>query len=238
MNLFTVSDLHLSLDTDKPMDIFKGWENHVERIERNWKKLVNDDDTVVIGGDLSWALTLQEAKPDFEFLNSLPGKKIIIKGNHDFWWSTATKINNFFKENNFDTLNILYNNCYSDGNIAVCGTRGWLYDAAGENELKVLNRECGRLETSITTALNCGLKPMVFLHYPPAYGEFISDALIDILKKYGIDSVYYGHIHGAGVLNTVSSCKGITLRITSCDIVNFTPIYICGCQTFKKIDKI
>ena len=153
MNLFTIADLHLPLGADKPMDIFGGWDNYVERIENNWKKLVNKDDTVVIGGDISWAISLAEAKADFEFINSLPGKKIILKGNHDYWWGTANKINEFLSENSFDTIEILHNNCYSDGNFAICGTRGWIYDGTGEKDQKVILREASRLETSIKFAI-------------------------------------------------------------------------------------
>ena len=122
VNLFTIADLHLPLGANKPMDIFGGWDNYVKRIETNWKKIVNNNDTVVIGGDISWGISLTESKPDFEFIDSLPGKKIILKGNHDYWWSTANKINEFLIENKFDTINILHNNCYSDGKIAICGT--------------------------------------------------------------------------------------------------------------------
>lgn len=235
MNLFTISDLHLPLGADKPMDIFGGWNNYVERIEKNWKKLVSDNDTVVIGGDVSWAISLEQSKPDFEFINSLPGQKIILKGNHDFWWSTVTKINDFFAENHFDTIKILHNNCYSDGNIAICGTRGWLYDGAGEKDKRVIARECGRLETSIKQAVESGMQPMVFLHYPPAYGEFVSEEIIGVLNKYNIKQVYYGHIHGYGVQNIVNNYGDIKLKIVSCDQIDFTPSYISPCGEFKKI---
>ena len=177
MNLFTIADLHLPLGADKPMDIFGGWDNYVERLQKNWGKLVNEDDTVIIAGDISWGISLEQSKPDFEFINNLPGKKIILKGNHDFWWSTASKINEFFEKNNFDTINILHNNCYSDGNIAICGTRGWIYDGSGEKDKKIITRECGRLERSIQLAINDGAIPIVFLHYPPIYSEFMCEEI-------------------------------------------------------------
>ena len=236
MNLFTISDLHLPLGEDKPMDIFGGWDNYVQRIENNWKKLVNSHDTVVIGGDISWALSLTQAKPDFEFINNLPGQKIILKGNHDFWWGTANKINEFFAENNFDTIKILHNNSYTDGNIAICGTRGWIYDGTGERDQKVILRECGRLETSIKKAIDAGVTPIVFLHYPPVYAEFVCDEIIAVLKKYEIKQVYYGHVHGKGIYNTVSEYNGIKLRLTACDGVNFTPVFISQCSNFEKIN--
>ena len=235
MNLFTISDLHLPLGANKPMDIFGGWDNYVERLEKNWKKLVNDEDTVVIGGDISWATSLQEAKPDFEFINALPGNKIILKGNHDYWWGTANKINDFLTENKFDTIKILHNNCYSDGKIAICGTRGWIYDGTGTHDQKVILREAGRLETSIKLAKDLGVEPIVFLHYPPAYAEFTCDEILAVLHKYEIKNVYYGHIHGKGIYNIINEYHGIKLKLTACDGIDFTPFFVTQCNNFKKI---
>ncbi len=235
MNLFTISDLHLPLGANKPMDIFGGWDNYVERLKNNWKKLVNEDDTVVIGGDVSWGISLSQSKADFEFINALPGKKIILKGNHDYWWGTANKINEFLSANKFDTINILHNNSYSDGEIAICGTRGWIYDGSGEKDLKVITREAGRLETSIRCAVDNGLEPIVFLHYPPIYAEYICDEILDVLKKYKISKVYYGHIHGKGIYNTVSEFDGIKLKLVSADNVGFTPQFVSKCKKFEKL---
>ncbi len=235
MNLFTISDLHLPLGADKPMDIFGGWDNYVERIEKNWKKIVDRNDTVVIGGDISWAISLAEAKPDFEFINSLPGQKIILKGNHDYWWGTANKINEFLEQNNFDTIKILHNNSYTDGDIAICGTRGWIYDGAGKKDQKVILREASRLQTSVKKAIEVGAAPIVFLHYPPVFAEYVCDEIIDVLQKYQIKQVYYGHIHGKGIYNTVNEYNGIKLKLTACDGVDFTPVYIAKCKKFEKI---
>ncbi len=235
MNLFTISDLHLPLGVDKPMTVFGGWDNYVERLQQNWKKIVNDDDTVIICGDISWAISLEQAKPDFEFINRLPGKKIILKGNHDYWWGTANKINEFLKANNFDTISMLHNNSYTDGNLAICGTRGWLYDGTGQQDKKVILRECGRLEASIKLAIDSGVTPIVFLHYPPAFAEFVCDEIVDVLLRYNIKKVYYGHIHGKGRENTVAEYKGIKLKLTACDGVDFTPVLISRCGNFKKI---
>lgn len=235
MNLFTISDLHLPLGVNKPMNIFSGWDNYVERIEKNWKKLINQDDTVLIGGDISWASSLSEAKPDFEFINSLPGKKIILKGNHDYWWGTANKINEFFVENKFNSIKILHNNAYTDGKIAICGTRGWIYDGTGEKDQKVVLREAARLERSISLAVNAKSEPYVFLHYPPAYSEFLCREILDVLHKYNVKKVYYGHIHGKGILNTVDTCENIKLKLTSADGVDFTPVFVANCSTFEKI---
>ncbi|MBR5472381.1 MAG: metallophosphoesterase [Clostridia bacterium] len=235
MNLFTISDLHLPLGANKPMDIFGGWDNYVERLEKNWKKLVNDDDTVVIGGDISWAISLAQAKPDFEFINNLPGQKIILKGNHDFWWSTANKINEFLTQNKFDTIKILHNNCYSDESIAICGTRGWIYDGTGERDQKVILREASRLETSIKMAIDSGVQPIVFLHYPPVFAESVCQEIVDVLKKYNINQVYYGHIHGKGIYSIVNEFEGIKLKLVSADGVDFTPVYVSACNKFEKI---
>lgn len=226
MNLFAISDLHLSFGTNKPMNIFRGWDNHAERIASAWKKIVNNDDTVVLGGDISWALKLDEALADFKFIDSLPGKKIILKGNHDFWWGTVAKIKEFFNKNGIDSISILHNNAYALGDIAVCGTRGWLYDGVGEQDEKVIRRECGRLETSIAQGILSGSKPIIFLHYPPVYGSFICEEIFAIIKKYKIDTVYYGHIHGTGCNHIVNEYDGVKLRLISCDCVNFTPVFI------------
>lgn len=235
MNLFTISDLHLPLGADKPMDIFGGWDNYVERIEKNWKKLVDAGDTVVIGGDVSWAISLSQAQPDFEFINSLPGNKIILKGNHDYWWGTANKINEFLCKNKFDTIKILHNNCYGDGQHAICGTRGWIYDGSGEKDLKVIAREASRLETSVKLAVENNLIPKVFLHYPPVYGEYVCEEIINVLRKYNIDTVYYGHIHGKGIYNTVHEYDGIKLKLVAADGIDFTPVFVTKCENFSII---
>ncbi len=223
MKLFAISDLHLPFGADKPMDIFGGWDNYTERLKDNWQKIVSADDTVVIAGDFSWTLKLEDSLPDFEFLNELNGRKILLKGNHDYWWSTKTKIDNFLKDNNFDTVKILYNNAYKVGDFAVCGSRGWVYDGTGEFDEKVILRECGRLETSIKQALELGGKIKVFLHYPFAYGDYVSNEIFEVLKKYDIKEVYFGHIHGIGRNNIISEFEGIKCRVTSCDLVNFVP---------------
>ena len=129
MSLFAIADTHLSFGTDKPMDIFGGWSDYTERLGKNWRAVVSDDDTVVIAGDISWAMKLEEAKADFSFLDSLTGKKLIIKGNHDYWWQTKKKLDLFLTENGFDTIEILFNNAYRVGDFTVCGSRGWFYDA-------------------------------------------------------------------------------------------------------------
>lgn len=224
MSIYGISDLHLSFGTDKPMDIFRGWNNHTERLFANWNRLVKEDDTVVLPGDLSWALKLEETKKDFEFLKTLKGKKILIKGNHDLWWSTAKKIQTFFENENITDCEILFNSSVVVDGYAIAGTRGWFYDNSGSQ--KVLLREAGRLETSIKSALSSGLPVLVFLHYPPVYGDYACREILEVLKKYNIKDVYHGHIHGAGFNNAVKEFEGINFHLISCDCTDFTPIKI------------
>lgn len=227
MKLFTISDLHLSFGTDKPMNVFKGWENYTERLKSNWNRLVSNDDIVVIAGDISWAIDLSQAKPDFDFLNSLNGEKIILKGNHDFWFGTATKFKEFLKINNFDTIDILHNNFFTDGKVSLCGTRGWLYDSSAQKDEKIIKRECLRLEKSLLDGTKDGQKPIVFLHFPPVYGEFVCEEIISVLKKYDVKDVYYGHIHGLGSNKSVNGYDGIKMHLVSSDCVDFTPVFVC-----------
>ncbi|MEE1277555.1 MAG: metallophosphoesterase [Acutalibacteraceae bacterium] len=224
MSLYAISDLHLSLSSDKPMDVFRGWENYVERLKANWTRLIKDSDTVVIPGDISWALKLEETKEDFAFLNSLPGKKIILKGNHDLWWSTSKKLTQFLEENNFSTISFVFNNAVVVEDKAVCGTRGWFYDLAPDD--KVVKREAGRLEASITAAEKSGKTPVVFLHYPPVYSEWVCEEIFSVIKKHGIKTVWHGHIHGSGFNNAKKEFDGVKLRLLSADCVDFCPVPI------------
>ena len=224
MSIFAISDLHLSLGVDKPMDIIKGWDNYTKRLQANWQRLVKPEDTVILPGDFSWGLKIEETKKDFEFLESLPGKKLLLKGNHDLWWSTAKKIHEFFESNNFSSVDIIYNNCAVVENYAVAGTRGWFYDDTGSK--KVLMREAGRLDSSLTAAEKTGLPILCFLHYPPVYGDSVCNEIFDIIKKHNIKKVYYGHIHGLGYINAVKEYDGVEFKLISCDCIDFTPYYI------------
>ena len=169
MSVFVIADLHLSLDGKKPMDVFPGWNDYVSRLEKNWRAIVSPEDTVVIAGDVSWAMKLEDGERDFAFLHALPGKKLLLKGNHDYWWSTRKKIETFFLERGFSSLSLVHNNAVPVDDIAVCGTRGWLYNAATPEDVKIVNREVGRLTASLNEAEALGLRPVVFLHYPPLY---------------------------------------------------------------------
>lgn len=228
MALFVMGDLHLSLSSDKSMDIFGGWENYVERIKENWNREVSPEDTVVVPGDISWAMSLKEAVADFSYIHELPGRKIILKGNHDYWWTTAAKMNNFLAENGFDSIFILHNNHYAYENYGICGTRGWINDDSEPADAKVLAREAQRLETSIASAENAGLEPLVFLHYPPLYGNEYNPDLLEVMYRHNIKRCWYGHIHGRkGHQNAVNGERdGIVFQLVSADYVQFCPVKI------------
>ena len=224
MSLFAIADLHLSLGVDKPMDVFPGWAGYVEKLEKNWRENVRPEDTVVVAGDISWGLDISEAKEDFAFLDRLPGTKILLKGNHDLWFSTKTKVEKFFAENGFSTLKILFNNAYEYGDRVICGTRGWMNDPI---EKKVLLRECGRLRMSLEEGKKFGKEPLVFLHYPPVFGGGECYEILDVLLEYGIKQVYYGHIHGYSSGYAINGIRnGIDFRLISCDFVQFNPVKI------------
>lgn len=228
MALFAIADLHLSLGADKPMDIFKGWQDYKDRLEKNWRALVSDNDTVVVAGDISWAMKLEECYEDFYFLNSLPGTKILLKGNHDYWWATKKKVDEYLEKNNFSTIKILFNNSYNVDGITICGSRGWYYDADTEADIKVINREVGRLKLSLDSAKECDNSPIVFLHYPPVYAELECQEIIGTLVSYGIKECYYGHLHGTYThKNAVTGMyKGINMHLISCDYTDFTPVLV------------
>lgn len=227
MSLFVIADLHLSLSVDKPMNIFPGWDNHIQRLQDNWKENISPDDTVVIPGDISWALNFEEARADFDFINRLNGKKIILKGNHDYWWDTMSKMNRFLEDNGFDTISILHNNHFSYGEYGICGTRGWINDNGEPADAKVLAREAGRLETSIKSALSDGKKPIVFLHYPPIFANDRNRDILAVMHKYEIKKCYYGHLHGnAHRFAVCGETDGIYFQLVSADFVQFCPKFI------------
>ncbi len=221
MSVYIISDLHLCFnDPEKDMSVFGGWENYTDRLTAHWRRIVGPDDTVVLGGDTSWALKLEGAAADFRYIDNLPGRKILIKGNHDLWWSTSSKLKAFFEREKFLNIDFVYNNCKQAEGFSVCGTRGWFYDDGDE---KILQREAGRLERSLSDALATGLEPLVVLHYPPVYGSFVCEPIFGILKKYNIKKVYHGHIHGAGRHNAVKSYDGVEFKLISADCIDFTP---------------
>lgn len=209
------------------MDIFPGWNDHPQRLEKSWRERVSDSDTVVIPGDISWAMSLEEALEDFRFIDRLPGRKIILKGNHDYWWSTKTKADRFFSENGITTLNILNNNCYSYNGVGICGTRGWINDGSEPKDMKVILREAQRLERSIESAESEGLFPVVFLHYPPLFNQDRNAEIMDVLIRHGIKLVFYGHLHGYSHRYAVTGEReGIEFRLISSDFLHFCPMDI------------
>ena len=228
MALFAIADTHLSLLTNKSMTVFSGWDDYVQRLEENWRNLVKPEDTVVIAGDISWGMNLKQAKEDFAFLHSLPGKKLILKGNHDYWWTTRRQMDLFFAENGFDSLTIVHNDTVMvDDRFAVCGSRGWFFDAEEDADKLVLLREAGRLRTSIRAAKDTGLEPIAFLHYPPIYADQICPEIMDVLKEEGITRCYYGHVHGKGIrLAVQGDVEGIRFELISADAVRFCPVAI------------
>ena len=228
MSLYVLGDLHLSLGTDKAMDIFKGWDGYVDKITENWNATVGDSDTVVINGDISWAMSLENTERDFSFINNeLKGYKIFIKGNHDYWWTTKSKMDAFLNAKGFDKIKILNNNAYLAEGISVCGTRGWINDDSAPFDAKLLNREAIRLEMSVKEGQKLGGTPIAFLHYPPIFGNEKNYYMLDVMEKCGITHCYYGHVHGAAVKKAFNGVyNGIEFRIASCDCVNFTPVLV------------
>lgn len=227
MAVYAIGDTHLSFGSDKPMNIFKGWDDYVLRLEKKWQNLVNENDTVIINGDVSWGMSLEESKKDFEFLNGLNGTKILMKGNHDYWWNTARKMESFFAENGFDALKILHNNAYRAGDISIAGTRGWFFDAEKDNADKVMSRECARLQRSIDAARELGGETVVFLHYPPVSISRDCEPILSVLTDNGIKRCYYGHLHGGAARLGVNGEKyGISFRLVSADFLGFCPYLI------------
>lgn len=225
MALFAIADTHISISTGKTMSVFSGWSDYEQRLKENWQAVVGEDDTVVIAGDVSWAMSLEEGIEDFAFLDSLPGKKLLMKGNHDYWWSTKKKADEFFAHNGFSTLNILHNNAYEVGSLAVCGTRGWFFDAQADAERKIVLREAGRLRTSILAAKQTGLEPVVFLHYPPITLTQKCSEIYEVLTEQGITRCYYGHLHSFSHQSAfIGESDGIQFSIISGDYLRFCPI--------------
>ena len=230
MALFAIADLHLSSSVSKPMDIFGGaWVGYVEKIRRSLENL-RPEDTLVIAGDLSWGISLAEARGDFLFLSSFPGRKLLVKGNHDLWWETAAKMNRFFVENDINDIEFIHNNCKFYDNIALCGTRGWFYEEerGGEHDAKMLNRELSRLKTSLDAAKSAHASRIYcFIHYPPIFGSYECAPIARMLETYGVEQCFYGHLHGESCKLAFQGVKnGVKYSLLSGDYVNFVPISI------------
>lgn len=224
MALYAISDLHLALSGDKPMDIFgEHWSKHDEKIKENWLSKVNEDDTVLIAGDISWAMKSGESEADLNWIESLPGKKIISKGNHDYWWGSISKLNSMFEKTKF-----LQNNFYEYGEYAICGTRGWICpgtDRFTSHDEKIYSREGIRLRLSLDEAKKKGFtKFIVMLHYPPTNEKFMPSQFTEICTEYGVEKVIYGHLHG-NCLNRVleGEFDGVEYIMTAADFLDFDP---------------
>ncbi len=224
MALYAIGDLHLCLGASKPMDVFGGaWVGYLEKLKTGLEKLT-EQDTLVLLGDLSWALDLEEAKNDFAWIDEIPGRKIILKGNHDYWWSTNAKFSKFCEENGFSNQHILNNNFYTYEGYAICGTRGWFFEEnrGSEHDEKVFKRELLRLEASLKAAGD--LPKIVFLHYPPLYKGYICQEIINVLHAYDVKRCFYGHLHGGShSLALQGLWDGIEYRLVSADYLNFSP---------------
>ena len=224
MALYAIGDLHLCLGAEKPMDIFGGnWVGYMDKLKEGLS-VIGPEDTTVLLGDLSWALDLDHAKADFSWINGIPGRKIILKGNHDYWWSTAAKFYKFCEANGFEDQWILNNNCYAYGDYAICGTRGWFYEEerSGEHDGKVFRRELCRLEASLKAAEE--REKLVFLHYPPKYKGYECPEILALLEKYQVRRCFYGHLHGGShKLAMEGQWDGVEFRLVAADYIGFRP---------------
>ncbi len=229
MSIYVIADLHLSFQQNKPMDIFgNNWNNHYEKIRQDWNQKVKPEDTVILPGDFSWATYLEDTKLDFQYLNELPGRKIMLKGNHDYWWSTLNKMNEFIKNNNFKNIEFLYNNSYLVEDIIIVGTRGWILQDGEENR-KMINRENERLKLSLKNGIKTygeNKKIIAFMHYPPIQSkELLGNNYLEFyktLKDYNIKDCYYGHLHGNSHKDAIEGdVGGINFHLISADYLDF-----------------
>ncbi len=229
MAIYAIADLHLSFNNPKPMDIFgNNWENHHIKIKEDWIKKVKEDDIVIIPGDFSWETYLEDTYEDFKFLDSLPGRKILLKGNHDYWWTTLTNIRKYLKENNFNSIDILFNNSYEVENYIIAGTRGWDYTKT--NDRKIIEREINRLELSLKDALKTKNEKnkdiIVCMHYPPISNNYLDNEfekkILYLLKEYNVKKCLYGHLHGASHAAAINEIiEGIEFKLVSADYLDF-----------------
>lgn len=239
MSLFVIADTHLSSDKTKSMEIFGArWSDYMNKLCKNWRAVVSDEDTVIVPGDISWALKLEDAKDDLLFLHSLPGRKLIGKGNHDFWWNTSKKMHAFLESLQIDSIDFLYNNAYLLRDCIVCGTRGWFVEenmqhtVGSVDYMRIVNREAIRLRLSLDAAKTIqqneghGLPILVFLHFPPVWNGFICREIVDLLHEFEIKVCYFGHIHGAYHMPKKQSFEGIEMNLCAADALDFVPMLI------------
>lgn len=227
MALYAIGDLHLSFQVEKPMDVFGGnWGGYVDKL-REGLKVIGPEDTTVLLGDLTWGMNFKDSEEDFRFISQIPGRKIILKGNHDYWWSTANKFYQFCQEHEFENMWILNNNCWFYGDVALCGTRGWFYEEErhGAQDEKIFKRELLRLEASLKAAGD--REKICFLHYPPKFGDYRCDEILKMLPDYGVKQCYYGHLHGEShKLAFQGVHNGVSYHLAAADYLNFCPIRV------------
>lgn len=235
MSIFSIADLHLSTAVNKPMDKFGyRWQGYTDKLIKNWRAIVNEEDTVIIPGDISWGISLKEALSDLKLISSLPGRKILGKGNHDYWWSTITKMNQFFEENEIKNIDFLHNNAFQIENYIIAGSRGWYIDQTLQNDRegadyrKIIAREAARLEISLNEAdvlkKKYDFDVLCYLHFPPIFGDYKCREIIEVLKKHSVKYCYFGHIHGKYNIPKSSVVEGIRMTLISADFLNFIPM--------------
>lgn len=241
MSLFVIGDLHLGLSCEKPMDVFGSrWLGYVEKLKAGWEKHVSPEDTVVLAGDTSWAMTPAEAKADFDFIEALPGEKIVLKGNHDYWWQTMAKLGGFIEQNSYRTIRFLHNNAYETEDFILCGTRGWYTDERvspleGTDAGKIVAREvqrlgmslaCGRTLRDEAAARGQEKEILAFLHFPPVFGDYVCGELVQELCCGGIARCFFGHIHGKYDVPACVRYRDIDFYLVSADYLRFEPMKI------------
>lgn len=238
MAVWTIADLHLAHAVNKPMNKFgHRWTGHTEKIEKRWRAIVEDGDTVVVPGDISWGMTLEEAREDLLFIDRLPGKKLLSRGNHDYWWASLAKMRALFEECDITTVEFVQNSAYLAENIIVAGSRGWYIEQRLQNTPmptdyeKIVNRECLRIGMSLDEAdklktENPDAETVVFLHFPPVFGDFVCEPVVEVLKSRGIRNCYFGHIHGVYNVPGNFEYEGIRMHLISADFVDFYPVKV------------
>lgn len=228
MAIYVIGDLHLSLGCNKPMDIFgNAWENHEEKLSQGFESIRGDDITV-LAGDISWGISLEQSLMDFKFIDGLPGEKIILKGNHDYWWSTVNKIKQFFNDNHINTIDILHNNAFIHEDTAICGTRGWFSNEDTEHNNKIYRRELARLERSLEAAKRMYAREICcFLHYPPIYRGYECPEITEMLESYKVKACYFGHLHSnSHSLALEETYKSVSYKLVSADYLKFKPLKV------------
>ena len=227
MAIYAVGDLHLSVAAKKPMDIFEGWQDHAEKLIENWERKISPRDTVVLAGDTSWGMDLAQAVPDFRLLHNLPGRKIILKGNHDYWWTSLTKMGETLAKHELDSISFLHNNSYFVEGVHICGSRGWMFENGQPHNEKIVRREAMRIEASLISRGPQKGCTILFLHYPPTYAGQTLEPFFELMQKYGVSRCCYGHVHGQGQRYAVRGLyRGIEFTMISSDYLSFDPLRI------------